>query len=172
MKQLHNNPHFKISKEKTIQHVTNIKRYDFLSTIMDIHLSDEQSTGAYSMIEAFMQSGAVSYSHLHSTEDETIHLLEGEVHVHAGSTTITLSPGQSLYIPRNTPHNIVNSGSGRARMFLFYTGTSFAELVSTTGQPAEDFSTIFIPCISETNKLPYLAKKSGLIYLNGPALIG
>ncbi|MBT2560216.1 cupin domain-containing protein [Pedobacter sp. ISL-68] len=169
MNQLHNNPHFKIPKEKTMQHVTNPGRYAFLSTIMDIHLSTKQSIGGYSIIEAFMQSGTESFSHLHCTEDETIHLLEGEVRVNVGSAIIVLSPGQSLFIPRNTPHNIVNSENETARMFLFYSGASFAELVGVTGQPADSFGTIATPIISETDKMPYLAKKSGLIYLNGPA---
>ena len=171
MNQLHNNPHSKILEEKTIQYVTKPGRYDFLSTIMDIHLTTKHSIGGCSIIEAFMQSGAESFSHLHCTEDETIHLLEGEVRVKVGSDTIVLSQGQSLYIPRNTPHNIINSAGERARMFLFYTGTSFAELVSITGQPADGFSNVSIPSRSDIDKMPYLAKKSGLIYLNGPALL-
>jgi quercetin dioxygenase-like cupin family protein len=169
MNQLHNNPHYKIPEEKTIQHVTNPGRYDFLSTIMDIHLTTKHGIGGCSIIEAFMQSGAESFSHLHCTEDETIHLLEGEVRVKVGSDTIVLSQGQSLYIPKNTPHNIINTAGERARMFLFYTGTSFAELVSATGQRADGFSNVSMPGMSDIDKMPSIARKSGLIYLNGPA---
>jgi mannose-6-phosphate isomerase-like protein (cupin superfamily) len=44
------------------------------------------------------------YWHLHPNSDETFLVLEGELLIDIGAQTFTLTRGQMLTIPKNTPH--------------------------------------------------------------------
>jgi len=52
--------------------------YMFLGVRMKILLSAKETGGQFSLIEGVMPPGGDGGLHLHATEDESMHLLEGE----------------------------------------------------------------------------------------------
>ena len=52
-------------------------------------LSSEDTGGQFSLIEGLMPPGGDGGLHLHANEDESMHLLEGELEVTIGDTKVT-----------------------------------------------------------------------------------
>ncbi|HUX33424.1 MAG TPA: cupin domain-containing protein [Gemmatimonadaceae bacterium] len=50
--------------------------------------------------------------HIHRTEDELFHVLEGEFEFHVGDERRRLSAGACLLVPKGTPHTFRVTSSG------------------------------------------------------------
>jgi mannose-6-phosphate isomerase-like protein (cupin superfamily) len=109
--------------------------YVFLGVRMDIHLSGEQTDGAFSLIEAFMPPGGDGGLHIHFKEDESLHLISGELEVTIGYEKFTLKPGESSFAPRGVQHRLENKGSEEARAFLINTPGTFDPFIKMVGVP-------------------------------------
>jgi mannose-6-phosphate isomerase-like protein (cupin superfamily) len=76
-----------------------------------------QTTPELLEVEAvYTPDGAAPVRHLHPAQDESFEVLEGEVTVRTPSGTRTLSVGETVSIPRRTPHQMWNSGGVPARV--------------------------------------------------------
>jgi tetratricopeptide (TPR) repeat protein len=73
---------------------------------MTIHLSGAQTGREFSLIEGSMPPDGDSGLHMHTREDETFHLLEGELHVTIGEKNFVLRAKESCFAPRNIPHRL------------------------------------------------------------------
>jgi mannose-6-phosphate isomerase-like protein (cupin superfamily) len=102
---------------------------------MTIHLSGAETGGEFSLIQGSMPPGGDGGLHMHTREDETLHLLDGELHVTIGEKRFILKPGQSYFAPRNIPHRVRNSGRATARVMLINTPGTFDEFVKQAGTP-------------------------------------
>jgi mannose-6-phosphate isomerase-like protein (cupin superfamily) len=56
-----------------------------------------------------MSSGGKQHIHLHLTE-QSYFIISGEGEMTVGAETITVKSGDSIFIPSNTPHGLINSG--------------------------------------------------------------
>jgi quercetin dioxygenase-like cupin family protein len=74
-------------------------------------LSGADTGGAYSLLEASLAPGIVVPRHTHTREDETYHVLAGELEVVVGEETFVLREGDTLMAPRDIPHQLRNSGN-------------------------------------------------------------
>lgn len=117
-------------------HVHQPPIYVFLGVRMAIHLSGAQTGGAFSIIGATMPPGGDGGLHVHSREDESVHLLTGELEVTIGEEVFFLRPGESYFAPRNIPHRLRNKGDIAAHALLINTPGTFDELVRKAGIPA------------------------------------
>lgn len=125
-------------KEAAPLHINNQPSYVFFGVRMDIHLSGEQTGGKFSLIEAFMPPGGDGGLHVHFNEDETIHLLAGELEVTQGDSVFTLRTGETAFTPKNLPHRLRNIGSTEVRAFLINTPGTFDPFIKIAGIPAAE----------------------------------
>jgi oxalate decarboxylase/phosphoglucose isomerase-like protein (cupin superfamily) len=72
-------------------------------------------------MEALVPPGGGPPPHIHTREDETFYLLEGEVEFLLGEETITAGPGDFVNVPRGTVHCFKNTGTDTARLVLTFT---------------------------------------------------
>lgn len=153
-------------------HVTEVPSYVFLGVRMDIHLSSKQTGGAFSLIEAFMPPGGDGGLHVHTLEDETLHVISGELEVTIGDMNFTLSAGQTSFGPRNIPHRVRNKGNAEARVFLINTPGNFDQFVAQGGIPAAIAATLppGPPTPEQIQHLLSLAEKFGAKVLAPPEL--
>ena len=79
-------------------------RYTFLVT-------GEESGGAYFAMEALVPPGGGPPPHIHTREDETFYLIEGQVEFLLGDRRITAGPGDFVNVPRGTVHCFHNAGT-------------------------------------------------------------
>jgi mannose-6-phosphate isomerase-like protein (cupin superfamily) len=100
---------------------------------MRILLSSKDTGGQFSLIEGVMPPGGDGGLHLHGNEDESMHLLEGELEVTIGDRTLSLAAGESYFAPRNVPHRVRNLNNTPARSILVTTPGGFDEFISQAG---------------------------------------
>ncbi len=77
------------------------------------------SRGAFTMLEAVAEPGAVTPLHLHS-EVETIRILEGVLTFCAGEEIVALTAGSTVTIPAGTPHAWRNGSDAPVRMLAVF----------------------------------------------------
>jgi quercetin dioxygenase-like cupin family protein len=104
-------------------------RYTFLVT-------GEESGGAYFAMEAYVPPGGGPPPHIHSREDETFYVLEGQIEVLLGEETIVAGSGDFVNVPRGTVHCFRNTGSETARMVLTFTPAGIEGFFEETLEPA------------------------------------
>ncbi|WP_169405678.1 cupin domain-containing protein [Deinococcus apachensis] len=64
----------------------------------------EDTGGAFALVEECVQAGLEPPPHLHTHEDETFYLLEGEVEFQVGDRRHRATPGDCVFLPRGLPH--------------------------------------------------------------------
>ncbi len=98
-------------------------------------VTGEESGGAYFAMEALVPPGGGPPPHIHSREDETFYLLEGEIEFLLGDETILAGPGDFVSVPRGTVHRFVNVGTETAKLVLTFTPAGidrwFAEILDS-----------------------------------------
>ena len=114
-------------------HSTDSPTYVFLGVQMKILLSARQTGGQFSMLEGIMPPGGDGGLHVHHREDETMHLLEGELEVTIGERVFTLRAGESYFAPRDIPQRLRNLATAPARALLVTTPGGFDEFIARAG---------------------------------------
>jgi quercetin dioxygenase-like cupin family protein len=84
-------------------------------------VTGEESGGAYFAMEALVPAGGGPPSHVHTREDETFYVLEGQVEFLLGEETIVAGPGDFVNIPRGIVHRFLNTGTDTARLVITFT---------------------------------------------------
>jgi quercetin dioxygenase-like cupin family protein len=84
-------------------------------------VTGEESGGAYFAMEALVPPGGGPPPHIHTREDETFYLLEGQIEFLLGEELIVAGPGDFVNVPRGTVHRFRNTGGETARVVLTFT---------------------------------------------------
>jgi quercetin dioxygenase-like cupin family protein len=84
-------------------------------------VTGEQSGGAYFAMEALVPAGGGPPPHIHTREDETFYLLEGQLEFLLGDETVVAGAGDFVNVPRGTVHRFQNTGAQTARVLLTFT---------------------------------------------------
>jgi mannose-6-phosphate isomerase-like protein (cupin superfamily) len=70
--------------------------------------SASETGGLYSLGELEVSPGGGNTMHVHSAFEETFTAVRGELGVVLRGRLYRLSPGESITVPRNTPHHFIN----------------------------------------------------------------
>jgi quercetin dioxygenase-like cupin family protein len=81
-----------------------------------VKVSSEESGGAFTLLDNINPAGLYLPPHVHSQEDETFYILEGEFEFYVADQTLRAGPGATVYAPRGIPHafKVLSSTPGRA----------------------------------------------------------
>jgi len=130
--------------------------YRFLATAAD-------TDGKYAMWEAFVPPGGGPPPHVHSREEESFFILEGEITVRHGENRIVAKAGMFVNIPVGTPHSFKNESDYPARMLLTIAPAGLEEMFFEIGTSVEAGSTSAPPPAKrEIEKLIEIAPKYGI----------
>ena len=151
-------------------HTRSSEAYIFLGVRIKILLSSKDSGGQFSLIEGLMPPGGDGGLHLHTNEDESMHLLEGELEVTIGERKFLLSSGESYFAPRNIPHRLRNLSQTPARSLVLTTPGGFDKFIAQAGirlterltPPAE------LPTPDQMETLLKLAQEFGITIIAPP----
>ncbi|MGH3011780.1 MAG: cupin domain-containing protein [Gaiellaceae bacterium] len=99
-------------------------------------VTGEESGGAYFAMEALVPPGGGPPPHVHTREDETFYLLEGEIEFLLGAETILAGPGDFVHVPRGTVHRFLSTGTDTARLVLTFTPAGIERWFEETLEPA------------------------------------
>ncbi len=79
--------------------------YWYIGHLMSILLSGEDTGGSFSLIHGYEIKGLEPPPHIHTREDESFYLLDGEIDYTAGDKVFTAKKGNWVYLPRGIQHS-------------------------------------------------------------------
>ncbi|MBI1176650.1 cupin domain-containing protein [bacterium] len=126
----------------------------------NIRVHGRDTNGAVSVIEMRDQPGGGAPQHVHSREDETFQVLEGEYEFTCGDKTFIAKPGATVFAPRDIPHGYRYLGNSPGRILLIATPAGIEEWFEEVGALTAEQQDI--PRVIE------LGKKYGLEFLPPP----
>lgn len=108
-----------------------------------ILISPEQTDGKMALVDMTLPKGVEPPVHLHTQEDETFYLLEGNITFYVGANQINATVGDAVFAPRMVPHHfVIESESAR-----------FLTLI-TPGQLVDYFMEFSFPAVEEVKITP------------------
>jgi quercetin dioxygenase-like cupin family protein len=143
----------------------------FLNTLHTVRVRHDQGEDGISVLESLAPYGDSPPLHVHRTEDELFHLLEGELRLRAGDADIRIGAGESLLVPKGVAHSYRVESPAGARWLVVTTGGDFERFVRELSRPAErpGLPTPQPPTPEQADALADAARQHG-IELVGPPL--
>jgi quercetin dioxygenase-like cupin family protein len=139
---------------------------DAFSAVGDVYrvlASGDQTGGVYALSEIRVSPGNGPPPHLHSREDESFFVLEGEITFQIGDEKIAAPAGTFIQGPRGIPHTFKNTGSSPARMLALVMPASFENFIKEFAKRVPSFDSPAIPPgKDEVDRLLAAAPKYGL----------
>ena len=108
---------------------------------MKVLLQGSETDGTVSLFEEITHPNAGPPLHVHYNSDEFFRILDGQYRFQAGDRVIDATPGDSVYVPKGTPHCFCNVGEKAARMFMGFTpagAEEFFDWLEANGMPSGD----------------------------------
>ncbi|MBN2178800.1 MAG: cupin domain-containing protein [Deltaproteobacteria bacterium] len=86
------------------------------SSIRELMHPEKNGNSGQSLAEALVPAGAETLLHKHMKTEEIYHIEEGRGLMTVGGEVFTVTAGDSVYIPPETPHRIKNMGNTILRL--------------------------------------------------------
>jgi quercetin dioxygenase-like cupin family protein len=113
------------------------ERLWFLDTLVTVRVGHDQGDDRISVLERLAPHGESPPLHVHRTQDELFHVLEGELRVRAGDADIRVGAGEALLAPRGVAHTYRVESPDGARWLVITTGGDFERFVREVSRQAE-----------------------------------
>ncbi len=130
--------------------------YRFLAT-------GDDTNGKYAMWEAIVPPGGGPPAHVHSREEESFYILEGEVTFQIGEERVVATAGMFANMPVGTPHSFKNESNQPAKMIISIAPAGLENMFFEFGVPLSEGSTSALPPTKdEIENLLAIAPKYGI----------
>lgn len=144
----------KPSEGRTIAVVGDV--YRFLAT-------GDETDGKYAMWEAIVLPGGGPPPHIHSREEESFYILEGEITFTVGVEKLVATEGMFANMPVGTLHSFKNETDKLARMIISVAPAGLEKMFFEIGEPLAEGSTeAQPPTKEEIDKLLRIAPNYGI----------
>lgn len=108
----------------------------FFDTLVHFPVSHADGEDGFSVLDSVAGRGDSPPLHIHHTEDEVFHVLEGELVLRAGTETLTVTAGETVLAPKGVPHTYIVV-TEQARWLAVTRGGDFERFVLEASRPAE-----------------------------------
>jgi quercetin dioxygenase-like cupin family protein len=115
-------------------HVAPIE-YDFGGSRARIRVSGAQTSDAFCVVEIETPAGRATPMHHHENEEETLVMLEGELHTIVEDQPQTLRAGSSITLSRGERHQLINLSIRPARYLAVCAPAGFDRFVQACADP-------------------------------------
>jgi quercetin dioxygenase-like cupin family protein len=109
----------------------------FLNTLHTVRVRHDQGEDGISVLESLAPYGDSPPLHVHRTEDELFHVLEGELRLRAGDADIRIGAGESILAPKGVPHTYRVESPDGARWLVITRRGDFERFVRALSRQAE-----------------------------------
>jgi quercetin dioxygenase-like cupin family protein len=147
------------------------QRLWFLNTLVTVHAGHDDGQDGVSLIESSAPYGDSPPLHVHHTEDEVFHLLEGELRLQAGDDEVWLRPGETLVAPKGVAHTYRVESPEGARWIIVTTRGDFERFVRAMSRPAERSerpAPVEPPTPEQAEALAAAAREHGIEFVGPP----
>ena len=129
--------------------------YRFLAT-------GDDTDGRYAMFEACVSPGGGPPPHIHSREEESFYVLEGEITFQVGDDRIVAKAGMFANMPIGSLHSFRNNTDRLARMIISVAPAGLEKMFLEVGQPVTWGQQALPPSKAEIDRLLAVAPSYGI----------
>ncbi|MCM2370867.1 cupin domain-containing protein [Aporhodopirellula aestuarii] len=94
-------------------------RHCVLGIGYELMLAGAETDDGYELMRFLVPPGMSPPPHVHHYEDECFYLVNGQLVVQRGTKQISVSPGDSIHMPRGVPHTFRNESDGFAEFLCW-----------------------------------------------------
>ena len=116
---------------------TSTEQLWFLNTLHTVRVRHDEGDDGIAVMESLAPHGDSPPLHVHHTEDEVFHVLEGQLRVRAGDTEVTIGAGETILAPKGVPHTYRVESHEGARWLVITRRGDFERFVHSLSRPAE-----------------------------------
>ena len=100
---------------------------------MEQHFSGKDKGALFSLFENHAPVSSRTPIHVHALDDETFYMLHGEMTAVVSGKRSPLRAGESIFLPRNVPHQLLNESVEPAHYLLLCTPSGFEDFLAAGG---------------------------------------
>ena len=142
------------------------KEFVLAGIVMKRLLSGEQTAGQFCLFENRSDGNTKTPIHVHAMDDETVYIIEDELNAVVDGQPRRLAVGESIFMPRNIPHQLVNMSSKPCRYILIGTPAVFDRFVETGGHERQSGEVVRSPTLEEIEQLREASPRFGITLLS------
>jgi mannose-6-phosphate isomerase-like protein (cupin superfamily) len=143
------------------------KEFVLAGVLMKRLLSGRQTNGRFCLFENISGGNTKTPIHVHAQDDETIYVIEGELTAVVNGEAHLLTAGQSIFLKRGVPHQLMNMGGRSARYILIDMPALFDKFLEEAGHELRQGEVIEPPTPEEVDRLRTASSKIGITLLPG-----
>ena len=122
----------------------------------------DDTDGHYAMWEAIVPPGGGPPPHIHSREEESFYVLEGEITFQIGEERLVARTGTFANMPVGSLHSFKNETGKPAKMLISVAPAGLEEMFFEVGQPVQAGETPPLPTKQDIEKLLTVAPRYGI----------
>jgi mannose-6-phosphate isomerase-like protein (cupin superfamily) len=142
------------------------KEFVLAGVVMKRLVSGEQTGGLFCLFENRSDGQTKTPIHVHADDYETLYILEGQLTAVLDGEARTLSPGESIFLRRGIPHQLMNSGNQRTRYILIGTPSVFERFLAEAGHELRKGEVVGPPTPADIERLKAAAPRFGITLLH------
>ena len=141
------------------------KEFVLAGIVMKCLLSGEQTAGQFCLFENKSDGNTKTPIHVHTRDDETVYVIEGELTAVLDSQPRRLTSGESIFLPRGIPHQLTNMSGNPCRYILIGTPARFERFLEEGGHELQPNEIVGTPTPEEIERLREAAPRFGITLL-------
>jgi hypothetical protein len=136
---------------------------------MRIRADGAATDGALAVVEERARLGYRTPPHVHTREDETLYIIDGELSYQRGDEAGRAGPGEVVFLPRHVAHRF-EVVSGHAYFLLMVTPAGFEKFFAQVSGPAlaDRIPTMAESAAVDAQLMTAAASRLGVTFLNQP----
>ena len=138
------------------------KDFVLAGVLMKRLLSGAETSGQFCLFENRSDGASRTPIHVHADDDETIYMMAGEMQAIVGGKTKTVRAGETLFLKRGIPHQLMNVSGAPMHYILLCTPSGFDGFVAEGGREREDGAEILPPTLDDIARMKSAAPRFGI----------
>jgi mannose-6-phosphate isomerase-like protein (cupin superfamily) len=128
-------------------------------------LSGSETDGGFCLFDNRSDGPSKTPVHVHAHDDETIFVIEGEMQAIVDGETRTVGPGETIFLPRGIPHQLMNASGLPTRYILLCVPSGFEGFVAEGGHARAPGEPAGLPEGADIARMTEAAPRFGITLL-------
>ncbi|WP_231962154.1 cupin domain-containing protein [Symmachiella dynata] len=151
-----------MTNSQTIRRPGEGRRIGIVGDVYRFLATGEETDGKYATFEALVPPGCGPPPHIHSREEESFLVLEGQIAFQNGEERLVADVGTFVNMPVGSLHCFKNETDQPARMLISVAPAGLEQMFLEVGQPLDDAEMTPPPSRADIDKLLEAAPRYGV----------